>query len=234
MVTIDYPSPDDDVSFSYAANGQRAGMTDGLGTTTWAYDNLGRATAITDPFGKTVSYRYDGQSNRVQLTYPDDKVVEYAYDGLNRLESLTDWNERETGYTYTAAGRLTQVSLPSGVTSEYSYDAVGRLNDILHQRGETVLANYAYTYDFSGNRVTAAESVRQVAQSTVPAGWTSPTQFSAEEQGLQSISLGWPGVSGATGYTLERSTDGVNWVEIDQVSANIQYYVDEGLARHTN
>ncbi len=35
------------------------------------------------------------------------------------------------------------------------------------------------------------------------------------------------------GYTLERSTDGQNWIAVAELSANTLRYVDYGLARHT-
>jgi hypothetical protein len=35
------------------------------------------------------------------------------------------------------------------------------------------------------------------------------------------------------GYTLERSTDGVNWQPITELSANTLRYGDYGLARRT-
>lgn len=114
------------------------------------------------------------------------------------------------------------------MTSQYDYTAIGRLDTITQSRGETLLANYQYAYDLTGNRVQAVETVRQLVQ-----GAGTPTsQFSAMEEGYQAIHLGWPEL-GAGGYTLERSTDGVNWQPIATLDANTQRYIDEGLARHT-
>jgi YD repeat-containing protein len=74
LIGIDYPSPDADVEYQYNALGWRTAMTDGMGVTSWAYDGLGRALAITDPFTGTVGYAYDALGNRTRLTYPDNKV----------------------------------------------------------------------------------------------------------------------------------------------------------------
>ena len=66
-------------------------MTDGLGTTTHAYDLLDRRTSTTDPFGQVVGYGYDANGNRTSLTYPGAKTVTYAYDAANRMTTVTDW-----------------------------------------------------------------------------------------------------------------------------------------------
>lgn len=154
LTSIDYPSPDADVTFTYSLTGQRASMTDGLGTTSWRYDDSDRVTAITDPFGATVSYAYDNAGNRTGITYPDGKQVTYVYDAGNRLVSVTDWSGGVTTYSYDAANRLTGISRPNGVSSIYTYDAADRL--IALQYGES---SYHYSYDAAGNRVQAVEDL---------------------------------------------------------------------------
>ena len=78
LAQIDYPSPNSDVTFHYNVAGQRTSMQDGLGSTAWSYDNLGRTTAVTDPFSGMVQYAYDGLGQRTSLIYPDAKTVSYA------------------------------------------------------------------------------------------------------------------------------------------------------------
>jgi YD repeat-containing protein len=46
--------------YAYDAAGNRTQMADGVGTTTWAYDELSRPITITDPFTGTVGYTYNG------------------------------------------------------------------------------------------------------------------------------------------------------------------------------
>ncbi len=154
LIGIDYPAPDADVVFTYTLTGQRASMTDGLGTTSWAYDDLNLVIAVTDPFGATVSYAYDNAGNRSGITYPDSKQVMYAYDAGNRLISVTDWDGGITSYTYDAANRLIGISRPNGISSIYTYDAADRL--IALQHGES---SYQYAYDAAGNRVQAVEDL---------------------------------------------------------------------------
>ncbi|MBI9051564.1 MAG: Ig-like domain-containing protein [Anaerolineaceae bacterium] len=160
LVLIDYPDPDADVSFTYNEIGQQLTMIDGLGTTTWAYDALGRVLSVTDPFDAVVSYDYDAVGNRTGMTYPDGKAVSYAYDPANLLISVVDWQDQQTSYSYNSVNRIVETVLPNGFTSNYSYDPIGNLLDLSHQQEDTVYASYGYTYDAVGNITHASESLQ--------------------------------------------------------------------------
>ncbi|HKJ38570.1 MAG TPA: SBBP repeat-containing protein [Anaerolineales bacterium] len=157
LTNIDYPGTEPDVSFTYTLTGQRATMTDGLGTTTWTYDNLDRPITVDDALGNTISYAYDAVGNRTELVYPDNKTVTYTYDVVNQLTSVNDWDNQDTDYLYDDIGRVTTVSLPNGVDSEYTYDDGNRLKEMEHVKGSSVLASYNYSYDPAGNRTQAIE-----------------------------------------------------------------------------
>ncbi|HKZ55811.1 MAG TPA: RHS repeat-associated core domain-containing protein, partial [Anaerolineales bacterium] len=165
LLTVDYPAPDPDVTFTYDALGNRATMQDGMGATLWSeYDALNRVIAVTDPFGGMVRYSYDRVGNRARLMYPDGKVVSYAYDPADRLMRVSDWDGQATSYTYDAADQLVSVGRPNGVATGATYDAAGRLTALDHAFGSQTIASYDYAYDRRGNRTQAVESL-------VPAGW---------------------------------------------------------------
>ena len=157
--SIQYPAPEAAVSFSYNGSGQRTDMVDGLGTTHWDYDALGRVTKVTDPFQKAVSYGYDNAGNRTGLTYPDNKGVIYTYDEANRLKTVKDWNNQTTGYDYDQANRMTKQTLPNGITSDYTYNDNGAISELKNRNGTTVLSDFSYSYDNNGNRSQQTESV---------------------------------------------------------------------------
>ena len=50
LTDIDYLGSEPDVNFVYDPAGRRTSMTDGVGSTTWTYDELNRPTAIEDPW----------------------------------------------------------------------------------------------------------------------------------------------------------------------------------------
>jgi RHS repeat-associated protein len=155
--SIDYPAPDPDVAFETNALGWRTIMTDGLGVTTWQFDNLGRILTITHPISGTVGYRYDAQGNRTRLIYLDGKNVTYTYDLLDRLVGVEDWASQVITYTYDPLGQLLTILRPNDVDSYYSYDDTGRLISIEHNGEEGVLTSFQYQYDAIGNRTQALE-----------------------------------------------------------------------------
>jgi RHS repeat-associated protein len=159
QVLTDYPAPDTDVRHEYNILGLRTVMTDNVGITTWAYDALGRALTITDPFTGTVQYTYNVSGNRASLTYPDLKTVTYTYDDAGRLETVRDWNNQITTYTYDRAGRMLTESLPNGVSKTYTYDDAGHLLNLINTRGPETLSSFVYTYDAAGNRISTTERV---------------------------------------------------------------------------
>jgi RHS repeat-associated protein len=168
LIGIDYPGTEPDVTFSYTLTGQRIGMTDGLGATSWTYDELNRLISTTDPFDNTVQYGYDAVGNRTTLTYPDGKTVAYVYDDVNQLTGVTDWDNQAYGYSYDDAGQLTAISRPNGVSSAYSYNDAGRLLALEHMLGANTLASYNYTYDPAGNVIQAIENLIQPVSLPTP------------------------------------------------------------------
>ncbi len=153
LVLIGYDD-NSSVTFTYDANGNRTGMTDSIGTSSWQYDALNRMTSQTDAFGKVISYGYDAAGNRRSLTYPGSKVVAYTYDELNRLVSVKDWLNRTTSYTYDAAGNPFGATNPNGTSAIYGYDDAGRLTSILNSgTGGLVIASYDIQLDPVGNHL---------------------------------------------------------------------------------
>jgi RHS repeat-associated protein/CSLREA domain-containing protein len=162
---IDYPAPGEnfastaDVRYEYDAMGRRTRMIDGLGETTWVYNNLDLPTDISAPLSPTVSYTYDWRGNRSQLEYGDQSTV-YAYNVLDQLDTVT--GSGLTGiveYGYDAAGQLKTVTRPTGVDTAYNYFNNGWLKDITHSSNTTTLASYQYEYYQNGNRKQAIEDI---------------------------------------------------------------------------
>ena len=152
--SVDYPGTKEDVTFIYDIYDQVSQMTDGLGTSSYQYDVLGRLTQTTDANGFTLQYQYDANNNLTQLTYPDGNSVTYTYDALNRLTQLTDWLGNDTDYHYDAAGRMIEMVHANGITTTYSYDHANRL---IGQTATTsngdILTHQDFVLDPNGNRI---------------------------------------------------------------------------------
>lgn len=170
LATADYTADSEIVQYAYDALGNRLVMTDthsassgqGVGVTTYEYDDLYRLITVTNPFTGVVGYRYDRVGNRTQLIYPDMRAVIYTYDEDNRLIHVDDWEEGITSYEYDAAGRLITTTLPNGVQTVNSYDTANRLIRLHHLEAESayLLADYQYELDGVGNRLVTTETLR--------------------------------------------------------------------------
>jgi RHS repeat-associated protein len=149
-----------DIQYAYDTASRRTGMTDGTGTTTYAYDNADRLTSVTAPNTGTVSYGYDAAGRQTSITYPTtNHQVTYGYNTRGELASVQAWTVGTTSYSYDAAGRLTGVATPNGVSSTLAYDIADRLTSITHVKGMTTLEDIQYVVNAVGNRTQMTDSV---------------------------------------------------------------------------
>ncbi len=151
LTSIDYSDSTPDVTFAYDNAGNRTQMTDGAGTRTYSYDSVNRLTQVTRGTD-TFAYTYDLMGNITRRTYPDSTVLDYTYDNDSRMATLVS-GVNTTSYAYDAAGNLTQTTLPSGngYTEERTYDRAGRLTRVKSVNGATSLVDLSYTLDPVGN-----------------------------------------------------------------------------------
>ncbi|MBN1189186.1 MAG: hypothetical protein JXA46_05480 [Dehalococcoidales bacterium] len=150
-------------------NGQRTGMTDASGNTTYEYDALGRLvteTRVIDCVSYETSYTYDGLDRIATITYPTGEVVTNGYNdrGLPCSLNGTATGNLVTSTLYNTLGLMTDINLGNGLKTTYgyygtggSYDTTGgyygRLWEIktLPQAGGAALQDVQYAWDANGN-----------------------------------------------------------------------------------
>src|SRR4029079_7332943 len=80
------------VSFGYDAAGHRTSMTDGMGSVSYAYNNLAQLTSETRTFtgvgSYTLSYGYNLAGELASVTNPWGAQVSYAYDKAGRVSAV--------------------------------------------------------------------------------------------------------------------------------------------------
>jgi YD repeat-containing protein len=140
------------VTFTYRANGQRATMVDGTGTTTYVYDSLGRLTSSTDGAGAAVTYGYNLRDLLTTIGYPGLGTVTRAWDDAGRIDTVTDWASRVFDYSHDANGNVTDIAFPSGTGNidTFTYDHADRMASSVHKQGTTTLASLDYGRDLAG------------------------------------------------------------------------------------
>lgn len=106
--------------------GRRTSMTDGAGTETWCYDEMGRVRAdrrVTNGVTKDFKYTYNLDGSLATLIYPSGRVVTYAYNAAGRALSAMDGS---TNYVLNAAyapqGALASLQNGANVVSTYFYN----------------------------------------------------------------------------------------------------------------
>jgi len=141
-------------AIGYDANGRRTTMADGTGTSTWAWDSLGRLVAQTtgagvNGAGATVGYGYDLEGNVTSIDYPDSPThrVVRAYDDAGRLASVTDWLGHTTTFAHDADDEVATTDLPAStaVRDTSGYDNAHNLTSITSARSGATASSFTYT-----------------------------------------------------------------------------------------
>jgi RHS repeat-associated protein len=148
------------VTYTYNELGQRTSMTDPAGTTIYAYDNLNRLQTVTRN-GTAITYAYDVVGNITDIIYPNNQHLTYTYNELNLPETVSDGTKTQS-VRYDIAARTDQETMPNGVTVDYEFDECGRLTLLKNKLNENIIAQFAYTYDKNGNRVSCTNKDGQV------------------------------------------------------------------------
>ncbi len=135
-------------------------------TTSYAYDNVGNITQVTDPLShvtgqsfdalnrliqvaaplsSTTAYGYDAHDNRTSVTDPRGLATSYVYDGLDNLIEVSSPDTGATVYVVDDAGNRIQQTDAAGVVMQMSYDALNRTTAKTYPADPA--ENVTYRYD---------------------------------------------------------------------------------------
>jgi YD repeat-containing protein len=173
---------------TYDADGERVGMTDGTGTSSWAWDSLQRLTSFTDGRGDQVQYQYNLRGLISQIAYPGNFAVSRGYDNAGRWTSVQDWLGNSSSFGYDPDGDLTTKTLPpsTAMVDTSVFNAAGQLTSTADVKGgSSTLFGASYGRDGNG---------QVTSDSSLPAGVGSD-QYTALNQ------LCYAGSSNTSGCT---------------------------------
>ena len=132
--------PTPSVSLTYGTtqssfnNGRLISMTDGVGSETYTYNNLGLMTELDKTISSTVyktKYAYNLAYELTQITYPSGRVVQQSVDAIGRLCEIapsttgcgTASSPYATGYGYNAASQATGFKYGNGVYASFGFSS---------------------------------------------------------------------------------------------------------------
>ena len=137
---------------TYDGDGQRLGMSDGTGTSSWGWDSLHRMVSYTNGNGAQVQWQYNLRNLATTITYPGSFNVTRGYDNAGRWTSVQDSNSNATSFGYDADSNLTTVTFPaaSGVVDTFTFNAADQMTAVASVKGgSTTLFSAGYTRDLA-------------------------------------------------------------------------------------
>jgi YD repeat-containing protein len=118
--------------YIFSEEGRHLSTVDALTKTalyTFAYDDAGRLTGVTDQYGSATLFSRDADGNLQAVTGPYEERTATSLDAQGYLASVTNANDEATRFSYSSLGLLLTLTGPRTATDvhRFSYDSVGRL-----------------------------------------------------------------------------------------------------------
>ncbi len=157
----------DSINYQYDALGNRIGMTDETGTTTYTYNANNWITAIIKDGTTQLNYTYDQAGNILSAEDYKGNITNYTYDKSNRIEKVNYNISGETGeytYSYDENGNRKMEGINLLVVT-YKFDKNNRLiamtnHELYANNTKPELipkSTYKYTYDLAGRQITKTD-----------------------------------------------------------------------------
>lgn len=150
------------VTFAYGASGAAnygAGRliqsTDGIGSQTYQYNNMGLLTQMNKTIGSnsyTIKYSYNSAGQLASLTYPSGRVVASSFDPIGRLTQVgTGGTTIASIGAYTAAGQILNAAYGNGMQASFAYNSQMQIANMQYGSPGAPLLNLSYNYGSNDN-----------------------------------------------------------------------------------
>jgi RHS repeat-associated protein len=134
-------------TFGYDTLGRVSTVQRGTRLRTFGYDSNGMLASITDPLGHVTGLTRDPVGNVTAQALPDGQLAHFSYDADGRLASVTPPGRPAQNFVHNAIGQLAVYQAPSvdeggpNVT-QYSYDVDNHPVAVALPEGQTVEIQY--------------------------------------------------------------------------------------------
>ncbi|MBD2871222.1 RHS repeat domain-containing protein [Paenibacillus arenilitoris] len=202
-------------------------------TTTFAYDQLGQLSKVTNAMLESTSYAYDMAGNLIETTYPDGNKQLKEYDELGRLIRSTDPLQKSDTIYYDANGNRIRLVDKAGQVFHYTYN---NRNYLMSKQGPSETISFTFTDNGSRETMTDGTGTTQYTykphtaelESVIyPDGKT--IAYSYDDQSGRLLQMTTP-FSDTVGYTYNNRNqlENVSWNDV--VQENYNYYANGQLS----
>lgn len=137
-------------TFAYDNQGNMTGMTDPLlSFSSQGFDALNRLSGFTDPLGHSISFTYDAHDRPLTVVDAKGNTTSYVYDGFGEAIQISSPDSGITVLHYSSDGYVTSKTDANGYVTNWTYDALDRPLTRTYPADSTL--NVAYTYDQTGH-----------------------------------------------------------------------------------
>lgn len=157
------------------AKGKLTEIADASGSSSFAYDTLGRLVTeakTVDGTTYTIQRAYDLLGRLTGLQYPNADVAAYTYNDQGGIQTIALQSPGQAvqpiinSVDYNAAGQITKMVYGNGVTTDYSYNPQTlRLQNLKSVGPGGVIQDFTYNFDAVGNVQSIADAVHTASQS---------------------------------------------------------------------
>jgi RHS repeat-associated protein len=187
----------------YNVGHELSSLTHGYGTSSastesFAYNEAGYVTSITDGNEHTTKYGYDSANDRTSVVDPDKDETKWTYDSTHDVETMTTAKGETTTIKREAHGNPETISRPApGKTTQtttYKYGSHGELESV-----ENPLKHvWKYGYDSQGDRTSETD----------PEGNKRTWEYNEDSQETATVSpRGYAAGAKASEFTTKRELD---------------------------
>ena len=157
------------------AKGKLTEIADSSGSSSFAYDTLGRLVTeakTVDGTTYTIQRAYDLLGRLTGLQYPNADVAAYTYNDQGGIQTIALQSPGQAvqpiinSMDYNAAGQITKMVYGNGVTTDYAYNPQTlRLQNLKSVGPGGVIQDFTYNFDAVGNVQSIADTVHTASQS---------------------------------------------------------------------
>jgi RHS repeat-associated protein len=162
LSSISYNDGTPALSFTYGGAGAASfgagrliATTDGVGSQSYQYNNMGLVTQITRSMSGSsyvVRYSYNPAGQIATVTYPSGRVVNERYDSMGRLTQVgSGGNMVASVGSYNAAGQLLSVTYGNGMQGTFGFNQQGQIASIQYGSTAGSILNLGYNYGSNDN-----------------------------------------------------------------------------------